>query len=80
VGLLKDHDLYRFSRDLDQSEVGTALSQELITVTPETTIHDAARLLGERKVDALPVVHNGALVGMILAIDLLDALIRANFD
>jgi CBS domain-containing protein len=35
------------------------------TVTPATPLHDAARILFEQKVDALPVVENGKLVGVI---------------
>jgi CBS domain-containing protein len=46
--------------------------RELVTVTPDTDVAEAVRLLGEYDVSALPVVDdNGALVGIISEGDLL---------
>jgi CBS domain-containing protein len=39
------------------------MSENSPTVTPTTPVQDAARVLFEHKVDALPVVKNGRLVG-----------------
>jgi len=41
------------------------MTREVLTVTPATSILDAARLLSERKIGALPVLKDGALVGII---------------
>jgi CBS domain-containing protein len=38
-----------------------------------TPLHDAARILFEQKVDALPMVENGKLVGVITNSDILRA-------
>jgi acetoin utilization protein AcuB len=42
-----------------------------VTVTPSTRIEDAARLMHERKVGALPVFDGGRVVGMLTERDVL---------
>jgi acetoin utilization protein AcuB len=42
-----------------------------VTVTPATSIHDAARLMHERKVGALPVVDADRVVGILTERDVL---------
>jgi acetoin utilization protein AcuB len=74
VGIVTDRDLHRYVRDLEHTEVKLAMTEQALTVTPQTTIYDAARLLRERKFGALPVVQDGALVGIISTTDLLEAL------
>jgi hypothetical protein len=74
VGIVTDRDLRRHVRDLEHAEVKLAMTEQVLTVTPETTIYDAARLLRERKLGAPPVVQDGALVGIISTTDLLEAL------
>jgi acetoin utilization protein AcuB len=46
----------------------------VITVRPESGIRQAARLMREQKVGALPVVEAGRVVGMLTERDLLRAL------
>jgi acetoin utilization protein AcuB len=58
---------------VDTTEVRVAMSENPPTVTPTTPVHDAARVLFEQKVDALPVVENGSLVGVITNSDILRA-------
>jgi nucleotide-binding universal stress UspA family protein/predicted transcriptional regulator len=74
VGIVTDRDLHRYVRDLEHTEVKLAMTEQALTVTPQTTIYDAARLLRQRKFGALPVVQDGALVGIISTTDLLEAL------
>jgi len=50
------------------------MSGALITVGPSTTLREAARLLRERKIGALPVVEGGKLAGVITTTDILGAL------
>jgi acetoin utilization protein AcuB len=49
------------------------MSGQVLTVGPETPIRDAARLLRERKIGALPVVEDARLVGVISTSDILQA-------
>jgi acetoin utilization protein AcuB len=74
VGIVTDRDLHRHIRDLDLTEVKMAMTKEVITVSRETTVSDAARLLRERKIGALPVTEDGKLVGIVSTSDLLEAL------
>lgn len=50
--------------------VKEAMSGELFTATPDTTVADAARLMIERKVGCLPVVEGEKLVGIVTETDL----------
>ena len=74
VGIVTDRDLRRHTGYLDATEVKKAMSEDVITVKPETTIYEAARLLRERKIGAIPVVEDGKLVGMVSTTDILQAL------
>ena len=52
--------------------VADVMTQKVISVTPETTIAEAARLLLEHRISGLPVVDSmGAVVGMVSEGDLL---------
>ena len=49
------------------------MTRHPLTIAAGIPIEDAARLMLERKVSALPVVHDDALVGIITRSDLLRA-------
>ncbi len=50
------------------------MTSELITITPDTAVPAALRLMGEKKIRRLPVVDNhGKLVGIVSDKDLLHA-------
>lgn len=51
--------------------VRDVMTQEVVTVTPETSFREAVRLMEERRIDALPVVEGDRVVGMIAESDLL---------
>lgn len=56
--------------------VGAIMSPAVHTTTPDTPIEDAARLLRKYKIGALPVIRDGALVGIITESDLFDVLLE----
>ncbi len=74
VGIVTDRDIRNHVGYLEHTEAFKAMSEALITVTPSTTVREAARLLRERKIGALPVVEDGKLAGIITTTDLLNAL------
>ncbi len=74
VGIITDRDLRRLTGMLDATKVKDAMTETVITVTPDTPIHEAARLLRQRKIGGLPVVEDGKLAGMITVTDVLEAL------
>jgi acetoin utilization protein AcuB len=62
--------------------ISTIMSRNLITVEPYCAIEEAARILRTRRINALPVLRAGSLVGIITESDIFDALLGmsgANF-
>ncbi|MHB0922531.1 MAG: CBS domain-containing protein [Bellilinea sp.] len=59
-------------RDPSKVKVHEIMSTPLITVTPEMTIDECARVMKEKRIHHLPVADaNGTIVGMISANDFL---------
>jgi len=78
VGLLSLRDLFRGSladalgygtraqqKLLDLLLAKEVMSTNLFTTTPDTPLRDAAKIMMERKLGALPVLENGRLVGIL---------------
>lgn len=53
--------------------VGERMSHPVITVSPETPVHDALALFKKENIRRAPVMKNGKLVGIIAERDLLNA-------
>ena len=73
VGILTERDLHKYSGFLESTRVNAAMRTALITVTPDNTVEDAARLMLKHKIGGLPVVTGGKAVGIITTTDLLRA-------
>lgn len=54
--------------------VANVMSRNPISLSPDTSISEAARLLVEHKIGGLPIVVDGRLVGIITTSDLLETL------
>jgi nucleotide-binding universal stress UspA family protein len=76
VGIITERDLRGRSASLETTEVRAAMTAEVLTVTPQTPAREAARLLRERKIGAVPVMQDGELVGIVSGTDLLGAFIE----
>ena len=61
---------------LEKISVGQIMTKRVFTVTPETSIADAARVLLERRIGGLPVVQGDLLVGIITKTDILAAFVE----
>lgn len=57
--------------------VGEVMTRRVITVGPDRPIEDAARLMLEHRIGALPVLEEGRLVGILTETDLLRAFVAA---
>ena len=57
--------------------VASVMTKSLVTVSPRQDTRDAARLMLDHKIGALPVVDGGELVGIITETDLLRAYVKA---
>lgn len=62
------------AKKISRSKVKDFMNIEVITVTPETTIVEAAGLMDKYKVNRLPVVQEGQLVGIISRSDVIKAI------
>jgi len=72
IGIVTERDFVRrviakkLSLDTKISEI---MSKPLITISPEDSIRDAARIMIDNKVRRLPVVEDNKLVGIIVSAD-----------
>jgi acetoin utilization protein AcuB len=83
LGIVSDRDvLARSTVDPDgtvvppRDPVAVAMTPAPITCSPDAQVSDLARIMVERKIDAVPVVNKaGSLVGLVTSSDLLFLLI-----
>ena len=54
-----------------QSEIGDLMVSEVVTITPENTLYEAARIMGEKRIGSLIVMKYKTPVGIITERDLL---------
>ena len=72
VGMITERDMVhrvlakRASLDLKVSEI---MTKNLVTVDPDMSLKDAARLMSNKKIRRLPVIKNGQLVGIVVSSD-----------
>lgn len=57
--------------------VKEVMSEPAITVSPEATVKEAARLMIENKIGCLPVVEGHALVGIVTETDILRDIVSS---
>jgi acetoin utilization protein AcuB len=60
---------------LREIRVGSCMTREPLTVSPQADIVDAAALMEQEKIGRLPVMNGNRLVGIITVSDLVDYLI-----
>ena len=68
MGVVSRRDVFR---KFDEDQLSLIMKKGCITVTPETTIEEAARIFSTKRIHRLPVVDNGKLVGIVTPTDML---------
>ena len=63
---------------VEAATAGEAMTSPALTIEPSTRLRDAARLMTERQVNRLPVVHEGRLVGIVTRADIVRAYVRTD--
>jgi CBS domain-containing protein len=58
------------------STAGDMMTRNPTTVSPDTDVHEAARVIAESGHNRLPVTEDGRLVGVVTRVDVLEALTR----
>ena len=73
AGILTEGDIREHLGNLEGTKVKACMTEGLLTVTPGTTLEEAATTLLNHKIGALPVLDDGRLVGIITTSDILRA-------
>jgi len=73
IGILTERDIRAHTGYLDSTQVDAAMTADPISITPDTSVEDAARLMLKHKIGGLPIMENGELVGIISTSDILRA-------
>ena len=55
---------------LSKITIEEIMTSEVVTVTPDTPLEDAARVMADNRIGGVPVVRNGEVVGIITETDL----------
>ena len=90
VGILSDRDLRHYWASpantlsthelgylLEKILVGMIMVKTVVTITTETTIERAAFIMQTHNINALPVMEDDELVGIITSTDVMDVLLQA---
>lgn len=81
VGIVTDRDIVLrnvANGNQTNSTAQNVMSSHLVTVTPDTDVHEAANIMAKNQIRRLPVVENGKLVGMLSIGDLATKNIYVN--
>jgi len=75
VGIMTERDLLKRvlskSKQLGKKKVTEVMSENLVSVSPQIEIEEAARLMYEKKIKKLPVIEKGKLLGLVTLTDIL---------
>ncbi|MCG8473324.1 MAG: CBS and ACT domain-containing protein [Desulfobacterales bacterium] len=90
IGILSDRDIkhnlaspattfstHELNYLLDQMNVGMIMVKKVITVTPDTTVEDAAQIIRKNEISSLPVMEEGKPVGIVTKTDVMGVLMDA---
>jgi acetoin utilization protein AcuB len=90
IGILSDRDLKRAMASpatsleahellflLDRLPVEQIMTRTVITIGPMSPVEEAARLMVQEKIGALPVMDGGELVGILTETDVLELFVEA---
>jgi CBS domain-containing protein len=72
VGIITERDIVRrivAKRSSPDVKVVEVMTKKLITVNPDTSLKEAARVMLTNKIRRLPVLKNNKLVGIVVASD-----------
>ncbi len=68
VGIITERDVMKAvaqGRDVETTPVSDVMTKDVLTITPDTSAHEAARHMASRWIRHLPVLDDGRLVGIV---------------
>src|SRR5206468_9410787 len=75
VGIVSDRDIRSASASHDRTPVAHIMTRNVVTVTSQTRVDEAARIILGGRFGGLPVVDGGELIGIVTETDLLRAFV-----
>ena len=76
LGIITERDVMKAvarSLDLSATPVNAVMTTTVLTVGPDTSLHQAARHMADRWIRHLPIVDEGKVIGMVSQRDLCGA-------
>lgn len=73
VGIITERDVMKAvaqRKDVDATPVSDVMTRDVLTISPDTSAHEAARHMASRWIRHLPVVDGGQVVGVVSQRDL----------
>jgi len=74
IGIITERDILvdvvATGKSAENIKISEIMTPNIITITPDKTLEEAADIMTENKIKKLPVVDNGKLVGIVTATDL----------
>ncbi|MGE0824856.1 MAG: CBS domain-containing protein [Candidatus Binatia bacterium] len=71
IGIVTDRDIRHHSGSEERTKVEAAMTENPLTISPDTTVEEAIQLMLRDQISGLPVVENGKLIGIITTSDIL---------
>ncbi|MGH8458539.1 MAG: isocitrate/isopropylmalate family dehydrogenase, partial [Nevskiales bacterium] len=68
--------IVRDNKSTAQTRVGQIASRPLVTVPPETSLNEAAQLIGKKNISRLLVEQNGKIIGIVTETDIFQSVER----
>ena len=83
VGIVTERDFLRrivAKRASFDAKISEVMSKSLVTISPDASVKEAARLMATSKIRRLPVIKEGKLVGILVASDLVRHVARKSMS
>ncbi len=80
IGIVSDRDLGAHTGHFAATRVTAAMTENPLTVTPASSMREAALQMLQYKLDSLPVVDQGELVGIVTTSDVLKAFVEGSVN
>ena len=75
MGIVSRRDIFK---KFDEDQLSIIMKKEFVTITPDKTVEEAAKIFAERRFHRLPVVEGGKLVGIITPTDILKVVAKTS--
>ncbi|MFN8632000.1 MAG: CBS domain-containing protein [Chloroflexota bacterium] len=76
----ESRDMRALRAKAEATTAGEAMTSPAVTISADAPIHDAASIMIERKINRLPVVDDGKLVGIVARADVVRTLARSDAE